>query len=253
MTPSIQIFREGQSSRARRGFTLVELLAVIAIIAILAALTVVVVGRVRESARGTRCLSNLRQVGLAALAYAADEGGRFPPSVSQNPNSGAEETFVTHLMPYLATNRSRTDGGSLWKCLSATDSDTVNPRPDYSCNERYSAASAMGVFPRKSWGQNVPDVRLAQVGNPSRLILFLDTFTDGNVLKGHWLNGTRWNGGSQTWGNANHFGGPLPASGPAPRHKNAFNAVFADGHAKAMNWNDPLLQNADYRLSLVTP
>lgn len=236
----------------RAAFTLVELLTVIAIVGILAALIIPTVGRVRQAARSAQCLANLRQAATATLTYASDGRGFFPPSVSVNA-SGNEETFVTHLMPYLATRRSRTDGATIWKCPVATDSDTVNPRPDYSCNERYSASQTMGVFPRQSWGQNVPNIRLNSVRNPSRVILFLDTFVDGNVQKGFWLNGTRWNAGAQTWAEANHFGGPLPANGPAPRHNNAFNAVFADGHAEAISWNDPRLQDAAFRVSLLTP
>jgi len=58
--------------RRNRGFTLIELLVVIAIIAILAAILFPVFARAREAARKATCLSNLKQIALAAIMYAQD-------------------------------------------------------------------------------------------------------------------------------------------------------------------------------------
>ncbi|MFA6962118.1 MAG: DUF1559 domain-containing protein [Opitutaceae bacterium] len=64
---------------SKSAFTLVELLAVIAIIGILAGILIPVVGSMRESARRTQCLSNLRQMGIALLAYTSDHKVRRLP------------------------------------------------------------------------------------------------------------------------------------------------------------------------------
>ena len=64
--------------RSRRLFTLVEMLVVIAIIGILASLLMPSLVKALETARGTLCANNLRQIFLLQNSYAGDYGWYTP-------------------------------------------------------------------------------------------------------------------------------------------------------------------------------
>lgn len=71
-------------------FTLIELLCVIAIIAILAALLLPALGQARLKAQRIKCVSQLRQTGMAFTLFAHDHGGRFPMEVPTNAGGSLE-------------------------------------------------------------------------------------------------------------------------------------------------------------------
>ena len=81
-------------------FTLVELLVVIAIIGILIGMLLPAVQQVREAARRTECVNNLRQLGLGCLNYESALT-RFPSGGISNESGFSEIGISVLLLPYI--------------------------------------------------------------------------------------------------------------------------------------------------------
>ena len=69
--------------RVKAGFTLVEILVVVGIITILIGMLMPALRMARVQANNIKCSSMLRQLGAVYHIYAADNKGRYPPSINK--------------------------------------------------------------------------------------------------------------------------------------------------------------------------
>jgi prepilin-type N-terminal cleavage/methylation domain-containing protein/prepilin-type processing-associated H-X9-DG protein len=220
------------------GFTLIELLVVIVIIAILAAILFPVFAQARDKARQTSCLSNLRQLGVAFLAYAQDYDETYPLANSTpegaTPGIG-NVTWLFTVDPYIeagmAASVADAGGKSIFVCpafdrsgRTAGANSPGNPyRPSlsYSVNRALAGTMALNVAVER----RLPSATLAKVQFPAQNVLITEArgrcvWTDGvddpAVLAAI---------PDAVICSAEYFTGRA-------RHSEGGNYAFADGHAK---------------------
>ncbi len=233
-------------NRARRGgFTLIELLVVVAIIAILAAILCPVFASARAKARQTASMSNLRQIGTAALMYAQDADETMPRTeLGGDGGDAAGYYWGDMLQPYLKS----------WRLLEAPGGDIAItfkavPSSPSAYSEQYSysygindviAASCVSSDDPACEHVGAAGQALADIALPSRTILIADNLPastdtgdgDGtNTPSGlaHSRHEINWQVGKR---DATRLAVGGKSQDGYPRHLSGFVFVACDGHAK---------------------
>ena len=208
----------------RRAFTLIELLVVIGIIAVLIAILLPTLRVANEQSKSLQCLSNLRELGLAAQMYVMRNHGYYPIAYN-DPNSDSWDFKVEN---------GQVSPGILWatkvisqvhQCPSCEikSPTATDPYTGYNYNTSYIGHGALET-PRSA------PAKAVQVRRPSEVALFGDggyfggtdkfmraPVKDAPVIDGDSVNPNTRAAGTQAF-----------------RHRGRTNVVFCDGHADSL-------------------
>jgi prepilin-type processing-associated H-X9-DG protein/prepilin-type N-terminal cleavage/methylation domain-containing protein len=191
------------SSIKQPAFTLVELLTVLAIIATLTTLGLAATRGVTEKTNTSRCLNDLRQVGVAAQLYVGDNSGRFPNTSHQ----GVAASWTNTLADFLKTN-------FLGRCSAVSKHRS---KLTYSWNDALADSNGYGVM-------------AASFRCPSTTMVVTELAT--NLTGEHFhFSGTRGGASRIT---PNQFRGEVNVT----CHGSSANYLFADGHVENLRWTE---------------
>lgn len=209
----------------KKGFTLIELLVVISIIALLMGVLMPSLAKARSQAKGVVCLSRIKQMVLAAEAYAANHDGHYPIAIYRSDSRSYCWDFVSYSD---SSGKLVVEPGILWQGDAAME---IQQCPEYKAGSNTASDPYTGYNYNTSYighgegegpnGETIDSEKVGSVRRPGECALF----GDGEYSAG-----------------ANKFmRAPLPSSKDTMngryagtqgfRHSGKTNIAWADGHA----------------------
>jgi len=224
--------RTWPAQRGEAGFTITELLVSIAIIAVLLGVGLPALSGVRDAAKTTQSMSNLRQMAIAANAYASIYRA-FPPAIRYEVD--AHGGLVTIAWDWVQDASGNVSPGPLWQYTDNPDrvmqdpwfdgASTFGSDPFTGYNYNSSFLGAEQPFGSTGWDNMRP-------GLPAGACLLADQcamFGQGG-----------WSGGANKFmrapGNREHLPlSTLYAGGQAFRTPRGTLVAYVDGHVDAVS------------------
>jgi prepilin-type N-terminal cleavage/methylation domain-containing protein len=227
-------------NRTRRGFTLVELLVVIAIIAVLIAILLPVLGKAKQAAQRTTCMSNSRQLTIAFRMYVEDNKGYMPMGWPDSPSTGPATAIGTHWFVPWFLGTSRPIPAGTGTAPNGNTDEAIKRGCLYQYMKSVRPYKCPGDFGLRkvSYGQNCylngedfggTVFKITKVKHPSKTFVFVDEYDK--------------RGGDPTGYNLGSFAIlPQPSNTwvdyPGMFHAYASTISFLDGHADVLVWEN---------------